>query len=288
MKRIGITGANGILGKTFYDVLVSESFYVKKISRDNLNFLDLNTFDNTLKEFDIVIHAAANTDVEFCEVNKNECFKDNVLLTEIIANVCIRNKIKLIFISSTGIYGNRQKEPYNEFDNPTPTTIYHYSKHLAEKEVEKIFNSLVLRVGWLFGGDYHQKKNFVARRIDEAKNCKKNVKSNIEQFGCPTYCLDVARQLLIFIQRDISGVFNCVNEGAASRFEFVKEIYDFLKIKIDLEATSAERFARIAKVSDNEMALNCKQSMIGMPIMRHWKESLHDYLKNDLYIPREN
>ena len=41
MKRIGITGANGILGKTFYDILVSESFYVKKISRDNLNFLDL-------------------------------------------------------------------------------------------------------------------------------------------------------------------------------------------------------------------------------------------------------
>jgi len=288
MKKIGLTGSSGILGKTFYNILTSEGFFVKKIFRESLSFSDLDTFNDTLNEFDIIIHAAANTDVEACEVNKEDCFRDNVLLTENISKICRSNNIKLIFISSTGIYGSKQQEPYSEFDEPNPTTVHHYSKYLAEKEVEKVLNSLILRVGWLFGGDYDQKKNFVARRIDEAKNCQKPIKSNTQQFGCPTYCLDVAKQLLIFIQRDITGIFNCVNEGVASRYEFVQEIYNFLKINVNLEQALTEEFSRLAKVSNNETAFNCKQNMIGMPKMRPWKESLHDYLKYELCLHRES
>jgi dTDP-4-dehydrorhamnose reductase len=279
--KIALTGSSGILGSTIYNFFTSEGIAVEKVFRNNLDIGKIETFHSVFKDCSVVIHAAANTDVEACENSPNECFRDNVLLTEMIAKSCHINRVKMIFISSTGIYGDWKTSPYSEFDPVKPTTTYHYSKHLAEQEVLKLFNSLVLRVGWLFGGHYNQKKNFVARRIEEALDHNTTIKSNSEQFGCPTYCLDVAKQILVFINRDLTGIFNCVNEGSASRFDFVQEIYSFLKIHTQLEKATGKDFPRKAKVSNNESAINYKQAEMKMPKMRFWRESLQEYLSEN-------
>jgi dTDP-4-dehydrorhamnose reductase len=63
---------------------------------------------------DVVIHAAANTNVEACELDPSTCYRDNLLMTEQLAEVCLLERRKLVFISSTGVYGPQKKEPYAE------------------------------------------------------------------------------------------------------------------------------------------------------------------------------
>ena len=76
-------------------------------------------------------------------------FLDNLSLTEVLIEVSRKLNLKLVFISSTGVYGDHKLKPFIE-DDLTPTTIYHKSKLFAERMIEKrLKNYLIIRTGWL-------------------------------------------------------------------------------------------------------------------------------------------
>ena len=83
----------------------------------------------------------------------------------------------MFIFSSTGIYGhNSEINFFSEFDAVKPPTHHHNSKWLGECAVNQFSKDpLILRAGWLFGGLPKNKKNFVANRIREALNSKKNI-----------------------------------------------------------------------------------------------------------------
>lgn len=132
-------------------------------------------------------------------------------------------------------------------------------------------------------GAFVNSKNFVARRIEEAKLAAKNrevIHSNSEQKGCPTFSIDVARRVLKLVLMDSCGVYNVVNEGFASRLEYVQAICSFIDIPILIHPTSSDCFNRVARVSKNEMALNWRANLDGLEPMPHWKYSLELYIKS--------
>ena len=144
------------------------------------------------------------------------------------------------------------------------------------------WSNLVVRTGWLFGGHMHASKNFVAKRIFEALAAKGGfITSNQEQRGCPTYVVDLATCLLEMIQRGARGVINCVNEGSASRFEYVREIVTQTRLDIEVRPITAASFNRSAPVSNNEMAINWRAAELGLPPMRSWQAALGGYLASD-------
>lgn len=280
--RILLTGASGLLGRAIQEGCTERSWLCRGLGRDFVNLRHPREVDKRLDGFDTLIHAAANTNVDGCEADPEGCYRDNALLTEILARAAANCGKKFVYISSTGIYGDYQEQPFNEYDWVFPTTHHHRAKYLGEVAALKSVNALVVRTGWLFGGLPENKKNFVARRIEEAVRSNGIIHSNNEQFGSPTFVNDVARYLLQLIEDGQSGVFNCVNEGFASRMSYVGNIVKLAGIPVEVRPSSANSFKRLAKVSNNEMAINLKLRQCGYDPLPEWSCSLEVYIKTQL------
>lgn len=285
--KIALTGSSGLLGSSIQKYCLSKNINILALPKTLYrNEHKTNLLKKTLNNsgIDILIHCAANTNVEHCEEFTNECYKDNYLLTKHLAEICEKLKIKLVFISSTGVYGKLKETPYIETDEVVPTTVHHRSKWLAEKAIlkQKNIDYLIIRTGWLFGGNWHSAKNFVANRIKEALEATTCIKSNATQFGCPTYTDDVSRFLIKLIKINANGVFNCVNEGQASRFDYVSKIIEITGIETDVIPVNESIFNRRAKVSKNEMAYNTKLEALLGESLPSWKSSLESYIQSNM------
>jgi dTDP-4-dehydrorhamnose reductase len=282
--RILISGASGLLGSALQKAALAQGHACRALDRtkvpQRLDPAALLSFDALLDDVDHVVHAAANTNVERCEYEPQACYRDNVLMTEILVGAARRRGVPVTFISSTGVYGSYKTEPYFEFDDARPETHHHRSKLQAEQIVLAAdWRNLVVRTGWLFGGSAQAPKNFVAKRILEAYSATAGyLSSNHEQRGCPTFVDDLANRLLELITLKARGVFNAVNEGSASRFEYVREIIGQAGMEVEVRPVGATGFNRIAPVSNNEMAINWRASEFGLTPMRSWQLALASYL----------
>jgi dTDP-4-dehydrorhamnose reductase len=284
--KVMITGASGILGSSCVAVFSTMGHNVQALSHKKLRNMSSFKIAELLSSVDLVIHAAANTNVEQCEIDPDSCYRDNLILTEIVATACSISDIRLVYISSTGVYGDYQNTAYREYSKTSPTTHHHASKLLGEKAVlAASADNLIVRVGWLFGGTINSPKNFVSRRLEEAKELAlsgKVLHSNNEQQGCPTYTVDVANRILLLVNSGHRGLFNVVNEDQASRFEYVQAIIEMGGISVDMEPANSLFFNRKAKVSFNEAAINWRSNQIGLPNMPNWRASLELYVSKNL------
>lgn len=278
MRKIVITGVNGMLGSAIA-TLFKDKFSVYGLNRDLLPIEDYKAVNAKISEInpDIIIHCAAYTNVELAETNPDDCYRVNHLGTLNIANAALKAKSKLIYISSTGCYGSWSEAPYCEYDPVVPTTVYHKSKIAGENAVTGICsNYLILRTGWLYGGDISHKKNFVYNRFLEAQKSEK-ITSDPFQTGNPTSVVDVADQVQVLIDQDVNGCFNVVADGYCTRYEYVKTIVELCGL--DTIVDKADKpFKRIAPVSGNEAAENFLLSNMGLSVMKPWKESLKKYI----------
>jgi dTDP-4-dehydrorhamnose reductase len=285
--RLLISGASGLLGGALVKLATAQGHQCIAFDRSQLRLNQVassgSTLATTFSEVDYFVHAAANTNVEECEAEPQACYRDNVMLTGLLAGAARAHGVPVAFISSTGVYGSHKQDPYFEFDDARPETHHHKSKWQAEQLVLAAdWSNLVVRTGWLFGGHMHASKNFVAKRIFEALAAKDGfITSNHEQRGCPTYVVDLATRLLELIALKARGVFNSVNEGTASRFEYVREIVTQAQLNIEVRPIAAIGFNRIAPVSNNEMAINWRAAELGLPPMRSWQAALGEYIASD-------
>ncbi|WP_176929132.1 SDR family oxidoreductase [Paraburkholderia lycopersici] len=280
--KVIVTGAKGLLGSAISQQCEQRGWACTGLAHGTLWEQTPAQLRMTLQSHDLLIHAAAWTDVEQCEINPDKCYRDNFVMTELLSHAAADVQLPMMFVSSTGIYGSAQTSPYREYDAPQPTTHHHRSKLLGEQAVLGAApRNSVIRTGWLYGGDFTMPKNFVARRIEEAKSALRDsqmIRSNQQQRGNPSWNRDVACRMLTLAQQGHAGLFNCVNSGHASRFEYVQAIVALSGLDVDVQAASASSFNRRAKVSDNETADNWKMGCLGMSEMPDWRASLAAYI----------
>ena len=279
-KKVLVTGSSGMLGSQFISLM--QEHYLASPLLAGTDISDNSSITKALNDAspDVVIHAAAFTDVDGCQQDPDKCHRINVLGTENIVNYCVSNNVKMVYISSTGIYGDSKEINYSEDDEPIPTTIHHASKLKSEIIIRNMLTDyLILRVGWLYGGSINQRNNFVYKRFLEAKN-KRVIYSSSTQIGNPTNCKDVVSQACLLINNNQRGVFNCVNGGVGvTRYDYVKEIIDQFRLDCRVELASLDMFKRAAPVSCNESAINKNLDNIGLNIMPYWKTALARYIK---------
>lgn len=279
--KVLITGSGGLLGSAFAAVDAWDEKILCPSSA--LDITDFEAVKNmlALHNPDIIIHCAAHTDVEKGEIDVDKTRLINVTGTENLVNAALSLPKEPIFcfISSTGVYGQYKSEPYTELDDTVPTTAHHKSKLEAERIVEGcIKKHLVIRTGWLFGGSVEQPKNFVYKRYLEASKTD-ILRANDMQIGNPTFADDVAKQVVYLLQKECFGLYNCVNVGTASRYEYVKKIVELFGVECVVEAAGEGEFKRVAPVSRNESAVNYKLELAGLNIMPRWEESLALYIE---------
>jgi dTDP-4-dehydrorhamnose reductase len=282
-KNILITGANGLLGSCLVKNIPGSTGYSSKFL-DITNELKVQEVISRVKP-DIIIHAAAYTDVDECEINVDKAFKINTIGTHNVVLCCKYSDILFVYISSTGVYGSYKNKSYTEYDKAIPTTVHHKSKFDAEAEVQRYLNKyIIIRTGWLFGGDKYHVNNFIYNRYKESKK-HKIIYSDNSQIGNPTYINNLVKQINVLINSNQYGIFNCVNEAInVSRFDYVKKIVELFNVDCKVKIAPDGYFDRLAPVSKNESALNYKLDLAGLNIMESWDSGLKEYIDNTKHI----
>jgi dTDP-4-dehydrorhamnose reductase len=287
VKRIVLTGAQGLLGSAFLETFQSaEGVQIFPVQHKDL---DMNRPKEILEMLygmkpDYVMNCAAHTDVDAAERDPQTDYMANAELPKLIAEACTKMHSKIIHFSSTGCYGSWKASPYTERDQLCPTTAHHRAKRDGEGFILKAgCEHLIFRLGWLYGGSPAAKKNFVWNRLVEASKVSQLV-SDASQQGCPTYVADVVRQVLRVVNACETGVFNLTAHGCATRFEYVSEIVNAAKLKCIVEPGPA--FARLAPVSANETSVNQELGQRALDQMPGWRNSLNTYVEKLLVSPQ--
>ena len=291
-KKIFLSGVGGMLGEAFYKVfsknydLKCTDINVNEKWLEYLDFRDAEKYSLLVEKFnpDYLFHIGAYTDLEFCEKNQEETFKTNTESVKTAVRISNNKSIPLLYISTAGIFDGK-KNSYDEEDAPKPIGTYATSKYEAEKFV--IQNSkkfLICRAGWMMGGGPKKDKKFIQKIIQQIKNGKKELFIVDDKFGTPTYTYDFAKNTEALIKTNNFGLYNMVCEGNTSRYEVASEILNILNLNksIKLTKVSSEYFSKIffAKRPNSENLMNKELNKKGLNLMRPWKQTLREYLKN--------
>ena len=273
--RILITGANGQLGCDLQRALASHE----------LILMDLPTFDLTKSSCeeqvasaqpDLVIHAAAYTDVDGAEHQPDLAMAVNAQGTEWVARGAARAKARLTYISTDYVFDGAKRTPYLENDPPNPLNAYGKSKMEGERRaLVHCPNALVVRTSWLYGT---HGKNFVNTVMRLAME-QPELRVVADQRGCPTNAADLAQSLAKMLTLDIRGIVHATGTGDCTWYELASVIVSAMRRQTPIHPiTTTEAGRRAARPSYSVLA-NCvlKQSGITLP---HWRDSLVQFVKS--------
>ena len=191
--KIVVVGAGGRLGAALirefrpkYDVV---GFDHAQLDLSNLKGLREKVGATT---FDVLINAAAFTNVDACETKRDHAFRINAEAPAVLAEICNENDAKLIHFSTDYIFDGDKRSPYTEEDQANPISAYGASKLAGERNVLAAGDKhLVVRVSWVFGPD---RPSFVDAMIKRAQQDEK-VDAIADKFSTPTYTQDIAEML---------------------------------------------------------------------------------------------
>jgi len=175
---------------------------------------------------DVVYLPAAFTNVDRAEEHPEECRAVNVdgavMVAEAIRQVS-QNAPKLVFFSSDHVFGD-SKHAQHECDTPQPKSVYARSKADAEEAIRLILpdQHLILRTSWVYGPD-RQGKNFVYRTVRTLRTMQRLSVAN-DQYGQPTYGVDLAEAALSLVEQEQQGTFHVVGPDRMTRFAFARLI----------------------------------------------------------------
>ncbi|MHC2995226.1 MAG: dTDP-4-dehydrorhamnose reductase [Candidatus Atribacteria bacterium] len=228
---IWLIGNKGMLGSDIERLLKEQGlvYWTSDKETDITNYQALEDFEED-KNIKWIINCAGYTKVDKAEEEIDKAFKINKEGAKNIALFLPKRQVKLIHISTDYIFDGKQKESftYKEEDETNPINIYGKSKLAGEKEIERILDRyFIIRTAWLYG---LKGNNFVYTMLRLFKE-RDMVKVVEDQWGSPTYTVDLAKAILKIIKDDSVGygIYHFTNEGVASWYEFALTIYDKAK-----------------------------------------------------------
>ncbi len=269
-----------MLGGAWAESLESQGKKVQQVGRDLFDLERPNADFLKRSSPTFFAHCAANTAVDACEDSPELAFRMNTAAVEVLGRALDPRRTTFVFISSTGIYGKANpSDPYSEYDEVRPTTVYHESKWRAEQWIRRHYaNHLILRTGWLFGGRKEHRKNFVWKRIQESQG-KTHLFGDPSQRGNPTYIPSLISTAERMISEGMRGTFNLVGDSSVTRLEYVAEIMRSAGQGVQVRAGDSSMFQRRAPVSPNESASNHKLKLSGLVFDSDWKKQMQNYIR---------
>jgi len=231
---------------------------------------------------DVVIHAAAWTDVDGCELDPGKAYLMNTTGTEIVADAAASYGTPLLFLSTDFVFDGAKKRPYTEDDRPEPLSVYGDTKWKAEEAIKKrLRRYAILRTSWLYG---RNGKNFVDTILTKART-ERMLKVVNDQVGSPTDARDLASAMAAFIKSPgIKGrdIFHVCNSGKCSWHEFASAALKYAGMAGDVQVRTitSEELGRPARRPAYSVMDNSKFRKASGFKMRKWEEALEDYVKN--------
>jgi dTDP-4-dehydrorhamnose reductase len=223
-----IAGASGMLGRDLHEVLGDHE--VTALSHTDLDITDAAAVRDAVEEQDVVVNSAAFTRVDDAEVEIEAATAVNATGAGNLAAASAAVGARFVQLSTDYVFDGRATTPYAEDAAVSPLSAYGRSKAEGERLALAAHPSgtLVLRTAWLYG---EHGANFVSAILGASTGSATGgdpttVSVLTDQLGQPTWTRDLAHRIVDVIRTDAPpGIYHATNSGAASRFEFAREIF---------------------------------------------------------------
>lgn len=273
--RVTIFGATGLLGKALMRAWDGDA--VVGLGSKDADIRDSEHVMDVVQQTrpDWIVLAAAYTDVDGCEANRELAFEVNCRGALHVARAAKQCGSRLLFVSTDYVFDGTKSAPYETSDTRAPRSVYGRSKAEAEVQIGEVLpQSCIVRTSWLFGvggrcfPDTILKLAATRPEIDVVD----------DQRGSPTYAPDLAIAIAQLCRRGAEGIVHVTNRGECSWFDFAREIVRGAGLSTVVRPTTSDKFVRPAERPRYSVLSGRSLENYGVT-MPTWQDALQRYLQ---------
>jgi len=272
--RVAVFGATGLLGKALIQEW-SEDEVIGFGSKD-ADIRDLAQIRTVVEcaRPEWIINAAAYTDVDGCESNRELAFAVNHRGAVNVAEVAKALGARLLFIGTDYVFDGLSTTPY-ETDHPrAPKSVYGKSKAQAEEEIGELSADVcIARTSWLFGVGGRCFPDTILKLAAS----RSEIDVVDDQRGSPTHAPDLARAIISLCRAGAKGIVHATNSGDCTWFEFARQTVKGAGLNTVIRPTTSDKFVRPAERPKYSVLSPRSLNQYGI-VMPHWKDALQNYL----------
>lgn len=264
MKKILITGSNGLLGQKLVELLTqTATHHIVATARgeNRLPFTDgyeYQSMDITNREQvqevvanvkpNVIIHTAAMTNVDQCETEKTSCWAQNVSSVEYLVDACEKIDCFLLHVSTDFIFDGKSG-PYKEDAEANPISFYGWSKYAAEKVVSNSnIRWAIARTVLVYGIAHDMSRTNIILWVKKSLEDGKNIKVVTDQWRTPTLAEDLAKGCALIAEKEAEGIFNISGKDFLTPYEMAIMTADYFKLdKSLISQADSTTFSQPAK-----------------------------------------
>jgi len=271
-----VTGAGGMLGTDLVAVLADRRPLddVRPADRAALDVTNEAQVKDAVQGVDVVVNAAAWTDVDGAETAEAAAFRVNAVGPALLARACRATGVRLLQLSTDYVFAGQGVAPYPEDAPQDPRSAYGRTKAAGEWAVraELPDRSWVLRTAWLYG--WHG-SNFVAtiRRLAAERDELRVVD---DQHGQPTWTVDLAHRIVDVVEVDAPpGTYHATNAGATTWHGLAEAVLRHVgDTTTPVVPCTTQEYPRAAPRPAWSVLSHDGWAQAGLPPMRPWDEAL--------------
>ena len=225
---------------------------------------------------DVVINAAAYTNVDGCETNEVGSFAVNAEGVKNAALACRESGSRLVHFSTDYVFDGTKRGPYVENDICNPINTYGKSKLRGEEYLREISdNYLLIRTSWLYG---RNGRNFVGAIVERAEETGR-LEVVDDQTGSPTCTVDLAAAVRVLVEGDHRGIFHVTNRGVCTWYQFACKIVEYRGIEnVSIAPIQSAQLDKCAPRPEYSV-LSCRKfADVTHRTMRFWQIALEEYM----------
>lgn len=279
-RRIVVVGYRGQLGRALLDALADRQILA-------LDYPEVDMTQPAIVDLiagfgpDLVLNAAAWTNVDGAEDTPDACYAVNVTGVQHLALACRRSGAALVHVSTNEVFPGEPGRFYHEWDATGPRSgVYARSKEAAEKVVASLLagSFFIVRTAWLYnnGGN-----NFNAKIIAAAEK-HGSLRVVADEFGNPTYAPDLAAAIVRLIDSGHHGIYHFTNSGYCTRYQWAVEALRLAGLgHVPVAPIAATEWHRRTTPPPHAILLNSAGAALGITL-RPWQEALAAYFEQDV------
>ncbi len=257
MKKILVTGSNGLLGQKITEkILLEKPFELIATSKGanrypikegygyaEMDILDSNQVKDVIEKYrpDAIIHTAAMTNVDTCHIQRELAYQLNVVAVQTLVDCCEEFGIQLVHLSTDFVFDGLAG-PYTEDDKPNPVSYYGETKLHGEKLVEQSnTNWSILRTILVYGVVSDMSRSNIVLWAKGALEKGENIRVVNDQYRMPTFAEDLADACLLAVEHNAQGIYHVSGNEMMTVVEIVREVAGFWNLDQNLitEVSSA-------------------------------------------------
>jgi dTDP-4-dehydrorhamnose reductase len=243
--KILVTGSNGLLGQKLSRLIQEQEGIeliatargksatpIERGSFHSLDITDAKAVDNLFSDIrpDTVIHCAAMTMVDECELNREACWKANVTAVENIVTACDKNNIHLVHVSTDFIFDG-SKGPLDEEATPSPVNYYGQSKLAGENIITNSkINWCIVRTVLVYGITADMSRSNIVLWVKDSLEKGKTIQVVNDQHRTPTLAEDLAMGCLLAAKKKAKGIYHIAGKDFITPYDIAIHTAEFFKL----------------------------------------------------------